>query len=432
MKIWALEKLERMMHTMFHTDTGEQPSLLPKSRVCVERNGLRVDPEADLSQMIKRERAHGHVDRDYSSAMQDRVHFRGYYVYVHDISEKLRPIMIRDYPKVAAKEDGKWPQFRLSGPGKCPFVEDPNHLRRLEQEERLLEKEEKERKSIKAEAATEEKKSVRNGGDFALRDVSHNLRSKQGAESRKIEEERGETGVEEVPVKKEEDDETSNKVKMEQVPLFGSAQANIRKMPRFAGGEPVASGMQPSNVTSAIRSQMISSTAAAPGGGRVAATKEVNHLQRRLLVRNSSNTSARNLSLSYLTDIRAALNSEKTGPATRAAKRKGLDKVIEIHDDNEDEAATVEATLSTRQPTMTTSALSKQHRERERARVEKERAKAKEREKEKELKPGYCENCREKFDDFDRHVVGRKHKKFALAKENWTELDDLLKHLTRH
>ena len=420
MKIWALEKLERMMHTMFHTETGEQPSLLPKSRIGLERNGVKVDPEADLSQMIRRERAHGHVDRDYNSAMQDRVYFRGYYVYVHDISEKLRPIMIRDYAKVAAKEDGKWPQFRLSGPGKCPFVEDPNHLKRLEQEERLLEKEEKERASIKMETAAKGKVPARHGDDFALQDINHNLRSKQRAEGREIKEEGDEAGLEKVPIKVEEEDETSSKAKVAQVPLFGSAQANVRQMPRFAGGEPVASGMQPSNVTSAIQSQMISSTAAAPGGGRVAATKEVNHLKRRILERNSSNTSARNLSLSYLTDIRAALNTEKTGPATRAAKRKGLDKVIEIHDDNEDEAAAV-------------TALSKQQRERERARLEKERAKAKEKErqKEKELKPGYCENCREKFDDFDRHVVGRKHRKFALTSENWVELDDLLKHLIR-
>ena len=427
MKIWALEKLERMMHTMFHTETGEQPSLLPKSCIYAERNGMKVDPEANLSQMIRRERTHGHADRDYSSAMQDRIHFRGYYVYVHDISEKLRPIMIRDYPKVAAKEDGKWPQFRLSGPGKCPFVEDPNHLRRLEQEERIQEKEEKERKLTEDEIIDQEKRSLQKDYDRTLKDVSHNLRSKQSNQNRNIKDDINNAKYEGV-LKKEEkqEDGVTNKAKVEQIPLFGSAQANVRQMPRFAGGEPMASGVQPSNITSAIRSQMVSSTAAAPGGGRVAATKEVNHLKRRILERNGSTTSARNLSLAYLTDIRAALNSEKTGPATRAAKRKGLDKVIEIHDDNEEEKAMAEvAAMSKHQ---LAAVMTKQHDERERARADKT---GQEKEKEKELKPGYCENCREKFDDFDRHIVGRKHRKFALTKENWLELDDLLKHLVR-
>ena len=428
MKIWALEKIERMMHTMFHTETGEQPSLLPKSCVYVERNGMKVDPEANLSQMIRRERTHGHADRDYNLAMQDRVHFRGYYIYVHDISEKLRPIMIRDYPKVAAKEDGKWPQFRLSGPGKCPFVEDPNHLRRLEREEKIREKEEKERKLTKDVITDEERRYLRNGGDRALRDVSHNLRSKHINESRTVKTEQKDTKDGAAPIKEEEqEDDPANKARIEQVPLFGSAQANVRQMPRFAGGEPVASGVQPSNITSAIRSQMISSTAAAPGGGRVPATKEVNQLKRRILERNSSSTTAHNLPLAYLTDIRAALNSEKMGPATRAAKRKGLDKVIEIHDDNEEEKAAAKATVMSKH--QIAAVTTKQNGEHERARAEK---KTREKEKEIELKPGYCENCREKFEDFDRHVIGRKHRKFALTRENWFELDDLLKHLVRH
>jgi len=49
----------------------------------------------------------------------------------------------------------------------------------------------------------------------------------------------------------------------------------------------------------------------------------------------------------------------------------------------------------------------------------------------KDLKPGYCENCQDKFRDFDEHILSRKHRKFAENDENWTELDTLLKELTR-
>ena len=423
------------MHTMFDTDTGEQPSLLPYSRSGTERGGARVDMEADLCKMIKQERAHGHGDRDYGSAMHDMVQFRGYYVYVHDLNERVKPIMIRDYPKVAAKEDGKWPQFRLSAPGKCPFVEDVNHLKRLELEDRLREKKKEEQRQAKAEKnepapAAENNKVVASQSGRMPKDVSHNVCRKRAHEPAN-QEEKDDPSVE----LSTQDSKKSDK--FDTVPLFGSAQANVRNVPRFAGGEPIASGVQPSNVTSAIRSQMISSTAAAPAS-RAAATKGVSHLNRRVLEKAGTATDGK-LRLSYLTNIRAALNSDKTGPATRAGKRKGQEKgLIRIHDDNEDEPVQQQQqhNHNHHQPpppsglqgkeASAASTEAEKRRSNLRAQRERERAKV-----EKELRPGYCENCREKFDDFDQHVVGRKHRKFATSKENWTELDDLLKLLVR-
>jgi len=85
------------------------------------------------------------------------------------------------------------------------------------------------------------------------------------------------------------------------------------------------------------------------------------------------------------------------------------------------------------------------------------RAKLPEVEKRKEVKvrrepkAGYCENCREKFEDFEevcsplsadlvssheltfwqQHTQSRRHRKFATGKENWAELDQLLMSLQR-
>ncbi|SCV69804.1 BQ2448_1198 [Microbotryum intermedium] len=41
-------------------------------------------------------------------------------------------------------------------------------------------------------------------------------------------------------------------------------------------------------------------------------------------------------------------------------------------------------------------------------------------------KPGYCENCRMKYDDFKDHIVSSKHRRFAQNPKNWYELDNLL------
>ncbi|GAA5910676.1 hypothetical protein JCM5296_001689 [Sporobolomyces johnsonii] len=46
-------------------------------------------------------------------------------------------------------------------------------------------------------------------------------------------------------------------------------------------------------------------------------------------------------------------------------------------------------------------------------------------------KPGYCENCRIKYDDFKDHVISSKHRRFALNPKNWAELDLLLDLIAR-
>jgi len=149
------------------------------------------------------------------------------------------------------------------------------------------------------------------------------------------------------------------------LPLFGSAQASLRRIPRFAGGEPIASGVQPSNVTSAIKSQMISSTAAAPGT-KAGMSKELNVLKRKVLERN-------NMPTTYLNDIRAAINNDGAG-MERGIKRKA-DALTYIHE--EETVVSDEA-----------------QRPRRKASVSRKKS-------HKELKPGYCENCHEKFNDFD-------------------------------
>ncbi|KAJ7502751.1 Dfp1/Him1, central region-domain-containing protein [Mycena galericulata] len=46
-------------------------------------------------------------------------------------------------------------------------------------------------------------------------------------------------------------------------------------------------------------------------------------------------------------------------------------------------------------------------------------------------KPGYCECCRMKFDDFTKHIAGRKHRKFAVDDSNFLQLDYILARVKR-
>ncbi|KAH7908421.1 Dfp1/Him1, central region-domain-containing protein [Hygrophoropsis aurantiaca] len=46
-------------------------------------------------------------------------------------------------------------------------------------------------------------------------------------------------------------------------------------------------------------------------------------------------------------------------------------------------------------------------------------------------KPGYCESCRVKFEDFENHVRERKHRKFASDDSNYLQLDFVLSRVQR-
>ncbi|KAI5243395.1 hypothetical protein E4T43_04156 [Aureobasidium subglaciale] len=396
-KIWALEKLQRMMTTMFDTDTGEQPN--QRRHIA---STLRRGEKADLQTLLRNEKVIGPADRDLAVAAQDSVQFRGYYIYVHDMDERTRPVMVRDYPKVTHKEEGKWPQFRLTPIGRCPFVEDPSHTKKLRlAEEQKAADAEKERKLAAGIPVTRSRAAA---GTI----LSQSTTSQPKEPAKSLEKEKLEVADDHVkpldppkgiPTKRQNSMETGS-----MPALFGSTQANMRGVPRFIGGEPVASGVQPSNITSAIRSQIVSSTisSTAPGTRNVGASKEITALKRRALERGASVNSNEPLQSSYLTDMRAAINGDRQ-PAPRAAKRKAQETLGHIREEGEEDSAKTRRAQQVRKKIIV----------------------------EREMKAGYCENCRDKFDDFDAHCQSRKHRKFALAPENWSQLDELLNQLER-
>ena len=201
--------------------------------------------------------------------------------------------------------------------------------------------------------------------------------------------------------------------------------------PRLFGGEPAASGLQQSNITSAIRSQMISSTAAAPGA-KAGTSKEVHGLKRKVLEKNtrpplnSIQTRQRNL------DPAGTARAEKNIPIVRQHRRQVPETMIHIDEEStqseEDEDVWLADDVRRKQKQL-------------QAAQEKEP-------KAKDLKEGYCENCRKKYDHFDdvsssyatlrdiannrtQHVISSQHRKFALTDANWTDLDKLLSQLGR-
>lgn len=363
-KIWALEKLHRVLGTILEADTGEHVHEVRGHGA--QRVSTRQVHDADLEQLLRHEKVNGPADRDMSVATQDMVTLRGCYIYVHDMDERTKPTLVRDYAKPSSKEQGKWPQFRLTSIGRCPFIEDPVYAKKVQQQERDAVSQTRAQQEV-AQRKTRANAGLQPAPAQALVEREANLRRSP----RKL------AQAQQDPAKPLNAPLPAHMRRQSSLdlaaPYFGSAQASLRGLPRMVGGEPVASGMQPSNVTSAIRSQAISSQAissTAPGfSRRMGDTKEVSLLKRKVLASNTSMPS------SHVNDIRAAINDNQD-PPPRAAKRKAQETLGVVHEDEE-------------------------HSQRQKAKL----SAPKKKKLEKDPKPGYCENCRDKYEDFDEVCV---------------------------
>ncbi|KAI9806547.1 MAG: hypothetical protein M1833_003734 [Piccolia ochrophora] len=411
MKIWALEKLQRMMATMFENETESATAIGHRARGGTVAGIPRSTREADLNRILRNERLNGPADRDPTVATKEMITFKGPFIYVHDLEEKCRPVMVREYPKVNHREEGIWPQFRSVSDYKCPFVEEPDYPRRDHNKDK------------EGQEKPAQKRCPEDGIYATARAVASQASKKASQPSQ---------GACKAPLGVIEDGANRGAVKSATAPMpsvfqppkvipakrgspermFAPSQGqrlgNTIRMPRFCGGEPVASGVQPSNITSAIRSQMISSTAAAPGA-KAGTSKEVIELKRKVLEKNSGPTAKTMLS-KRTTDHAGAGRTERINPNFRAAKRKANEKFGYIDEDftpSEEEenarrvAAADKARITAKKPAR------------------------------RDPKPGYCENCKEKFEDFEEHTLSRRHRKFAVTNENWNDLDALLNQLSR-
>ena len=377
MKIWPLEKLQRAVHTMFEIPNESQIHTGNVTRAKGTVTTGKGDREADLSRMLKNERINGPSDRDANTASTEVIPFKGYHIYVRDMDERTKPILVRDYPKPAKDEYSEWPQFHCVTTGKCPFVPEADQPTRQEIEKAKAREEE-----LRAKAKFEARAAPRTRAATSRMPVQEDL-VKAVPQPRPLEELRdgGNASMQQqakMPTKAFcPPPPVNSKAKS---PLKAVKEAMANTGTRMFGGEPAASGMQPSNITSAIRSQMISSTAAAPGA-KAGTSKEVHGLKRKVLERNSgpalTNVQTRQRSIDLVGQGRA----ERTIPAIRQSRRPMHEPLIHIDEETtqseEDEDVWIAEDARDK---------------------EKQSKKASEKRNEK---PGYCENCKEKYDDFD-------------------------------
>ncbi|KAI1338482.1 Dfp1/Him1, central region-domain-containing protein [Xylariaceae sp. FL0016] len=382
-KIWSVDKLSRMLTLLLETD----PLVCAEIAFGPKTKNVRAGQPEDrnLLRLLQNERVNGHSDRDPTVLARELQYFKGPYIYIYDIEEKQKPIMVRDYNKVEDKKKGDWPQFQTAALGRCPFVEDSDV-----RDARIRTEKKAQAAARAAAAAAAESKTILQPPKMAPPQPATRKRSLGEMEQSQPHSRQSSVTSLDIPV-------IPKSLFGNKVDLVRNAFSSRNTSTRTFGGEPVASGVQPSNVTSAIRSQMISSTAATPGVV-TGLSKEVHGLQRQVLKRNTSATSQDHSSHhAQSTSLRDEGSVKRPLTLGRTSGRL-VDDVIANKEN------------------------------REGVRTEKPPPQEKKR---SDMKPGYCENCQAKYADFDDHIDSKKHRQFADDDENWVELDDLLSQLER-
>ena len=377
MKIWQLEKLQRVTNTMFDSplESQAQHGHNTRSNMPVKGAANKDGRDAELSHMLLNEQLNGPSDLDSTITPSELIPFKGPYIYIRDMDEKTKPILVREYSRPEQKEDGEWPQFRSASQGKCPFVEDG----RLELERvRAREQEILTRAMLETQAAPRTRAAA--AAQTTKLQPTQNITKRQPLGESK-------NGVNPVLPTPEKllakglcPPPTITNIKSRSPKMEFTYNPNAGA-PRLYGGEPAASGLQASNITSAIRSQMISSTAAAPGA-KTGLSRDVHGLQRKVLEKNSGPVLSNMQANQRITSMIGAARTERSAPIARQTRRKVQETLVHI--DEESTQSEEEEDIWTAEEVQRDDVVLSKHTV------------------VKDPKPGYCENCREKYDDFDQ------------------------------
>ena len=378
-KIYSVDKLQRVLNSIFDDAANQGHPIKGSTKTALHQR-------EDLGAVLRNEKLGVASERE--QPFMSLVSFKGPFIYVHDMDEKCRPTMVREYQKPASRAEGDWPQFRSASVGKCPFVEDPIMKRDMEQDQRrahrlALQQEQQCQLQERREQQIPRTRSHVSVGAVALDPPRR-------ASPRKPLQAVGNTANTALDLFKEEKGIKVPSSALGRQPSFPPmpkrAESEFIRPPKFhMPREPAASGIQRSNLTSAIQSQMISSTAGL--GAKAGTSKEVHQqLKRQVLERTQTGSlSVGSIPSSYrMMDLAGALKTARAPAPQRAAKSKAQEKLGGIQEEADSHADDLAA---------------------ERAVQVSRKKKAVKR----DPKPGYCENCRDKYEDFDevRHSLVR-------------------------
>ncbi|KAI0829678.1 Dfp1/Him1, central region-domain-containing protein [Trametes gibbosa] len=145
MKIWSAEKLNNILDRCNTPRVSSATGSLPTQ-------AQQLSKERNLARLLETERLHGTTERDPTQRRHDYIYFskESYFLLVEDLRQELATIVAAEYPIVKMKdgrERGGWPVLHCHPLSRGPFLEYDDREERRRQKAERSEQERKEEKA---------------------------------------------------------------------------------------------------------------------------------------------------------------------------------------------------------------------------------------------------------------------------------------------
>ncbi|CDO76723.1 hypothetical protein BN946_scf184796.g17 [Trametes cinnabarina] len=367
MKIWSAAKLDNIL------DRCDAPRISPATGSLPTR-AQQLSKERNLARLLETERLHGTTERDPTQRRHDYIYFskESYFVLVEDLRQELATIITAEYPISKSrdgKERGAWPVLHCHPKARGPFIQyDEREERRRQKAERSDQERRLERARRKAQLKQRERK--RRAQLQARIAAAH---QRQQHDLRRCASMNNLQRRATYP-----DPGMEGLVDLDAE--FGEAEnvESAHASGYLASGAYVAASGNSVGITSTTGT---TSTAGVPFRTLQLPPALREKLQHQV-------TTSRRATISASASHKEASNNSMGPPTTIPERAKFLRKS--------------KSTNTLRLP-----------------------------KRDEASKPGYCECCRVKFEDFKEHIVSRKHRKFATDDAHFAALDRVLSRVRR-
>lgn len=331
----------------------------------------KTGANGNLSNLLKEEKIFGSTDRDPNAKRDDIHYFDKNYLYVYDLSQNVRPIAIREW------STDNYACLNYTLDGKCPFIPDTSEnlqrkkLRRTQKFEATKEYRDM-LKRVTCDILSGKDEVQLKSSDFTGTSTSTDKREQEGPEE-ELDENVGEGVVDDVDSQEEDNDDENyeNNDKNETI-VVETSSSSKKAVTAYDFKHP-------------------------PGP----------------LLRNSSCVQPLNHSnsTSKFNDV-AASGFNGASNAVQFSMDSTLNSVAQLGNGLGPTVSQV--------PSKNINNLKR------RIFMKKQQQNSDRSDKDRDYKPGYCENCRVKYDHFDDHIVSNRHRNFACDDKNFKDIDDLI------
>ncbi|CUM62541.1 uncharacterized protein PRCAT00000093001 [Priceomyces carsonii] len=357
-KVWDYDKVFRFLKNLGVLDQN----------VATSKGNGSTSNDANLYNLLKEEKIFGTTDRDPTAKRDDFHYFTKNYLYSYDLSQKVRPIAIREW-----SEDSV-PVLSLTLDGKCPFIPDTS-----ENSERK-----KARRAQKFQATKEYRQLLKKATNEIINDIKEGTPfSGTGINGTSTSTDRDNDDESTVIQQSDANCQNSNFNTKDNNGDDGITKTSDQNDPIIK--QKIGASNNPTNIT--LRDQVP-------------------------LLRNSScvqplNSKYFDLAASGYNGASNANNfSVDSNLNSNAIQGNGLGPTI------------------SQVPSKNLNNLKR------RIIMKKQQQKSIDSEKERDLRPGYCENCRVKYDNFEDHISSNRHRNFACDDRNFKDIDILIETLS--